>query len=131
MTGTRGASSVEQPGDRTGLALQRLQPLADVSDEHLGEERELGLVEVEARLPLVDRGEELRDLRREGAVRVEHGAHRVGEHRRSGRLDVQAEQRLQRCREHVESAERHVPDVVYLGEHALDELVHLLADTGD
>jgi hypothetical protein len=121
----------EQRADGAGAALQRLEPLADVADQHLGEERELGLVEVESCLPLVDRREELGDLGGERPVRIEHSPYGVRECGRFGALGVECQQGLHGRGEGVEPAEGDVPDVVDLVEHALDELVNLLPDPGD
>jgi hypothetical protein len=82
--------------DGPGAPLQQLEPLADVADQHLGEERELGLVEVESCLSLIDRCKELGDLGGERAVRIEHGAHGVGECGRFGAVDIECQQCLTR-----------------------------------
>jgi hypothetical protein len=64
-------------------------------------------------------------------VRIEHGADGVGECGRFGAVGIECQQGLHGRGERVEPAERDVPDVVDLVQHALDELVYLLPDSSD
>ena len=105
-----------------------------VVDEDAREESHLVGVEVVATLPLVEFGEELRQLGGEALVEVEDSAYRVGQVVAAGAVEPRLAVRPQPLQGAVQVAQAtrlHVADLVGPGEHPLDEFVHLLAGTRD